>query len=495
MRCLRVPTYDWEVEAINTHVLPDRLIYDMAALISIGEYVCAPNDQGWSAVVVAVQDFYPPEVVYEEDFEKSIQKAESLGICKNRLWNLLSGCLRGCYDLPTLMAMIDTSDEKACLFRHTEDFGLRFQAANGAIGGLSGEHSHGDCTPDLCHFSSLDCTRVAQRHKCSSVDRQSCYLVQFPPMSDETMDDVLWYYRSDSSKARPCIVPVKSTCPDCVAISHVWSDGTGAGVQGKDLMNECLFRFFCDIAKILECGGIWWDAISILSEPKLRKVAIRNMHFYFHSAKHTVVHDEYLMRIPWKDDGTPCLALILSPWFTRGWTALELAMSKSVKVLFKDPDNDRVPLMKDLRNDVLANRMTASLGHQIASAIVRNVWRVWDIARGDRNLWELTDILKTRSTSWPRDRIVIAALLSGIDPAAEKTNMQASVMKQIVTSYSYMNASLLVHGSSTIADHGSISWCPTDLFSRTSTMLLDDIKLWHRLTLQIDPTAALEGIF
>lgn len=42
-----------------------------------------------------------------------------------------------------------------------------------------------------------------------------------------------------------------------VAISHVWSDGTGAGgdkMNGN--VNSCLFDYFARIAQELECDGI-----------------------------------------------------------------------------------------------------------------------------------------------------------------------------------------------------------------------------------------------
>ncbi|KAL9621540.1 MAG: hypothetical protein Q9160_004070 [Pyrenula sp. 1 TL-2023] len=492
IQCLKVPIYGNRIETAHSSILPDRLIYDVLTSIDLLQSLF--NGSILSADEAGPR-IYLLEVTYEADYEKAINKAESLGICKNRLWNLVSGCRRGWFDLPALLAMIDESVERAELFRHTDDFDLRAQAAVGALGGLSGEHGHQDCTPDLCHFSSMDSTRVAQRHKCSQSKRQSCSLIQFSAMSGNTINDVVWTYRIDSTMLNHRTVPYRPSCTEYVAVSHVWSDGTGAGVHGDGQMNECLFRFFCDIAKILQCGGIWWDAISIPSEPKLRKEAIRRMHFHFRSAKYTVVHDEYLMKFPWKDDGTPCLALVLSPWFTRGWTALELTMSKSVKILFKNPDDDRMPVIKDLNQDVLANRLTASLGHLVASLIVRKVWQVGNIGREERNLWELTDILKTRSTSWPRDRVVIAALLSGINPATETTNMQAFVMNQIITSYRFINASVLIHGSSTIEEHGRLSWCPTDLFSRSSAILLDDIKFWHHLKLEISLDAALDGMF
>jgi hypothetical protein len=36
------------------------------------------------------------------------------------------------------------------------------------------------------------------------------------------------------------------------------------------------------------------------------------------------------VNFPWAEDGSPCLTLFLSPWFTRAWTALELALSCDV---------------------------------------------------------------------------------------------------------------------------------------------------------------------
>src|SRR5207253_2883514 len=36
-----------------------------------------------------------------------------------------------------------------------------------------------------------------------------------------------------------------------MAISHVWSDGTGAGLWGDGYVNECLYKYFSNIAEQL----------------------------------------------------------------------------------------------------------------------------------------------------------------------------------------------------------------------------------------------------
>src|SRR4051794_40024482 len=104
------------------------------------------------------------------------------------------------------------------------------------------------------------------------------------------------------------------------------------------LVHCCLDAYFRRITARLNCTGFWWDTISLPTDDKVRKREIDTMHHKYRSATHTVVHDNYLVDFEWADDGTPCIALVLSSWFTRGWTALELHESKSVKVLYKGPD-------------------------------------------------------------------------------------------------------------------------------------------------------------
>jgi hypothetical protein len=65
----------------------------------------------------------------------------------------------------------------------------------------------------------------------------------------------------------------------------------------------------------------------------------------------TVIHDRYLLNYECADDDSPCVALVFSPWFIRGWTALELIMSKMIKVPFKGP-NELEPVIKDLDEDL-----------------------------------------------------------------------------------------------------------------------------------------------
>ncbi|EXJ92274.1 hypothetical protein A1O3_00824 [Capronia epimyces CBS 606.96] len=495
-RCAKIPVYGGKVETADIDVLPDSLIYDMVEWIA---HVDADFDRPprRRAIRDQISNFMPPDIVYEDDFNKAMEKAEAVGICKNRLWNLISCCPRQWRDLPALLSLIDQNDkQRAYLFKQTENLDLPAQPISSAGARPSDSYTHEACTSDLCHFSSMDSTRVAQRHKCSETERQSCPLIQFPPTNNTSLDRLIWNHTVEPSAQNSDVLTYKPvlSAGNYIAISHVWSDGTGAGTQGRGLMNNCLFQFFCNIAQDLDSDGLWWDAVSIPTDPKRRAQALRNMHLNFSLAKHTVVHDEYLLRIPWRDDGTPCLALVLSPWFTRGWTAVELLASKSVKVLFGDPDDENgPPVIKDLETDVLATFPTCSLGHIAASFIVRRLWTL--TSELDRTFSDLMRILRTRSNSWPRDRVVVAALLAGIKPEVDAVNMQARVMQQIITSYHTVSASILIHGAPTITEHGPLSWCPSNLFSGDPTTLSTKFLSWDQL-FGIDPdTGALDGIF
>ncbi|RYP37609.1 hypothetical protein DL768_010852 [Monosporascus sp. mg162] len=97
------------------------------------------------------------------------------------------------------------------------------------------------------------------------------------------------------------------------------------------------------------------------------------MHENYRKAECTILHDNFLLNFDWTDDGSPCVAIVLFSWFTRGWTALELHESKRVKVLFKGPD-PHSPLVKDLDDNILAKRpAAASRAYWIATHIIQRI--------------------------------------------------------------------------------------------------------------------------
>lgn len=257
----------------------------------------------------------------------------------------------------------------------------------------------------------------------------------------------------------------------------------------KDTVNRCLYDYFASIVAELGFDGIWWDTISLPLEPQTRRKAINDMHTNYANAACAVVHDSYLLQLDWRDDGTPCLALVLSPWFTRGWTALELAKSPKVKVLFKGTDPSK-PLVKDLDDDILAGDPARhSRAHWIASSLIRRLRKpVTDVS-------DILTILRPRNTSWERDHKLIAALLAEwTGGGGSKT--EADHTRAILGHLGKMGMSCLFHGYETIASSGPFSWCPhalRDMPSQSTGDLNDGPLTNNRLT--VDAQGAVTGSF
>jgi hypothetical protein len=123
------------------------------------------------------------------------------------------------------------------------------------------------------------------------------------------------------------------------------------------------------------------------------------------------VHDALFLDFKWREAGSAGVALALSPWFTRAWTALELQSSQRVKVAFKNPDeSSSLPLLKDLDDDIFAYPAYAHPAHVNASKLIRKLRPGEPIG-----LYRLLDVLHPRRLAWPHDRIKVAAFMSGME--------------------------------------------------------------------------------
>lgn len=396
-----------------------------------------------------------PLQLYRPNVLKAFSIAQRLGICQNRLWNLAPISRRGQNDLPALMRIVENSSQAYSYGKLEERLDTQVNiprstwsnsASNNRLHPVS---SHDACVADFCQFSSIDSTRVKQLHKCKT--KECNEFLEFPSSGFEQPYErfTWWLDIGNTNKKTPYLTQGKY-----IAISHVWSDGTGAGVQSTGLVNRCLFEFFVNIAqaKDLDCRAVWWDIISIPREQKARAKAISRMHENFKQAEHTVVHDQYLLQFPWTNDSSPCLALLLSPWFTRGWTALELMQSKTDKVwvLYRHPTDPNNYVLKNLSTDILARDPTSSdLGHWIATSIL---WRLQEDETLDVD--RILRLLSTRSTSWSPDRMVIAGLLTGHEPRIDSINLEVNLTREILLNAVEVEESFLHHGHVTIAQKG-----------------------------------------
>ncbi|KAI0856774.1 hypothetical protein F4860DRAFT_392215 [Xylaria cubensis] len=375
-----------------------------------------------------------PEVALPPIWQAA-RKIRNLNLCSCRFWNFVNLAERKQSDLPDIIYTLEQSSRRDTLKHfdtHSDD-----------------RSNHDDCAPTKCQYSHKDSTSAKQLHKCEYSDcEQSEYPVELLTTAVELGEGTVW------SRSAP-----KLSAPGIpyIAISHVWSDGTGVGLSSQGRVNQCLFGYFACIAESLNCDGIWWDALSIPLEPKARAKAISQMHKNYADAEYTVVHDQYLLGIEYTDRETACLAIALSPWFTRGWTALELRMSNRVKVLFKGTSSAN-PDIKDLDDDILAKDPgTVSRTHWLASLMISRL-RSATIEYID----DVLAILRPRSTSWVRDRTVIAGLLLRI-PRLDVTRSESEITRAIIRHIGRVPYSALLHGMPTMSDVGSFSWCPPTL--------------------------------
>ncbi|KAJ5655031.1 hypothetical protein N7490_002034 [Penicillium lividum] len=359
----------------------------------------------------------------EELLEAFHRATAELKLCPNRLWSIAGEDLLNL--LPRSKSMPSSLPKRRGNVNQGE------------------QNNHELCTFDFCEHSQRDFTAIQQRHECKDAD---CMPLRgwFPRgILNEAAShgkSTVWSIAGNAMLEPP---------RPYMAVSHVWSDGTGAGAWLDRGVNKCLYDFFRGIAEQFQCEGIWWDTICIPREKAARNKAIENIQSNYQDARITLVHDCFLRNWDW-DPETACFAILMSPWFSRGWTALELAKSYKVKVIFKGRHG---PVVKDLDEEILAKESDPDSPRKEASRIIKNLRK--DIT----SLNDLLTVLGTRYTSWPKDRATISALLVGVMPDERQQITYMKILRKI----GRLSPGHLFHNNATMS--AGFSWCPTSLFN------------------------------
>ncbi|KAF2716586.1 hypothetical protein K431DRAFT_289288 [Polychaeton citri CBS 116435] len=427
---------------------------------------------------------------YDRKPDAVTELCRSRDLCPSRLWNIAIQS-KGAMDVGPLVAVA----------RHFPPVSHK---------------RHFQCTEQVCFRAHENSTQIRQAHKCPS---QDCGQYRVPVdllnkayhgAGPHDWRQTAWVSRDHE---RLC-----AQADTFVAISHVWSDGTGAGIEGLGRVNSCLYELFADTSERLGCAGFWWDTICLPTQREPRRTAMNVMLDNYERAKYTIIHEQYLTEFEWKEDGSPAVALILSAWFTRGWTAAELYASRShpVKVFFKDPGGPGL-VLKDLDHDVLVSwpdadesgscfearfvRMEAlqasgksahlsafpQLGHFVASNILRVLRSSEFTDRGDYmrlNLGEIVRLMKARTTSWARDGLLIAGMLCLPSFAFDSAASSSEITQQILKHLGAVSRRDLLHGAIPVSTKGPWSWCPPSIYDLSKTYranseraLTDDCKI------------------
>ena len=94
----------------------------------------------------------------------------------------------------------------------------------------------------------MNSTQMIQSHKCQSLE---CSQMTFP------MEELEASLEEGKGISWSCTSQALSSPTDpYIAISHVWSDGTGVGVQSPGSVNSCLYSFFACIEDRLQCRAL-----------------------------------------------------------------------------------------------------------------------------------------------------------------------------------------------------------------------------------------------
>ncbi|RDW65815.1 ankyrin repeat domain-containing protein [Aspergillus mulundensis] len=327
--------------------------------------------------------------------------------------------------------------------------------------------AHGLCTVDFCEHSQRDFTGVSQRHECGRNDGEedSC----------RRLEGLFW----EGALAKAAIA----------GRSTVWA------LNGKALLEGHTWRFHTSgltgrapgrgprrIAKDFHCEGLWWDTICIPREKAARAQAIRRIQKNYQDARITLVHDCFLRNWEWRDgcEEAACFAILMSPWFSRAWTALELAKSRRVKIIFRGQqvEGGRPLIVKDLDEEILARDAERASGpHGEVTRIIRA------FRNGVTTVDDLLIALGHRYTSWPKDRAIVSGLLVGVDvvPIPPKHDVwQQDIYEAILKKIGKVAHAHLFHNKATMP---KACWCPTSLFSMPEAGAKASLRITEELDL------------
>ncbi|RTE81542.1 hypothetical protein BHE90_003940 [Fusarium euwallaceae] len=210
----------------------------------------------------------PTKLAHSESWMAIQMATKDFGICPNRLWAIARGHQDG-----SLTKLIRPLRDNEPMLGHAD---------------------HEQCNYELCEHSRRDFTWVAQRHESEDCRRdisEACEPLRYR-FSIETLDEAARARRPTAWRldGQSMVEPGQGY----LAVSHVWSDGTGTGAWLEREVNGCLYDYFASVARRFHCEGIWWDTICIPKDKAARSIAVNRMHRNYQDARVTFVHDCYL---------------------------------------------------------------------------------------------------------------------------------------------------------------------------------------------------------
>ncbi|KAH6687983.1 hypothetical protein F5X68DRAFT_239483 [Plectosphaerella plurivora] len=365
----------------------------------------------------------------------SLDQLQDAGYCKARIWGLVEVCDRKEADLVGIVAALDRNTEWLVHDKNS----------------TSENRTHRWCVANRCQTDHVNTASVPLAHKCD--DRKCGNLLHVEDKMQELRSAVekntstAWHFIPDRNGL---LVPDRLSNPGekYMAVSHAWADGTGGRFEN---VNVCLFDYFARKARDLGCEAIWWDSISVPSGEGRGK-ALQTMNLRYSEADVTLVHSNYLLGIESTKPETRCLGIVLSGWYTRMWTAMELAKSANVKVMFGWEQ------LVDLKDVLVQGPEECSRAHWMACSSIRR------LREPVNDLGDLISVLRPRTTSNFRDRTIVALNLAEVPEAFwGSVDDECDMTRQLLKYLGRIPQNCLLHGKPTIQKTGPFSWCPANL--------------------------------
>ncbi|OTA67860.1 hypothetical protein K449DRAFT_419579 [Hypoxylon sp. EC38] len=350
------------------------------------------------------------------------------------------------------------------------------------------QRTHANCNAQLCTHAFENTTQIRQLHKCK---QKNCKTVDIPiqkledrfqnprPWQPSAWDISQWDSNMSGSQSGVINNLIDNLNKAYMAVSHVWSDGTGVGQKRQGTVNSCLLDFWVSIAKKNSCDGLWWDTICLPIQPGPRRNALNVMLQTFQRAAVLLIHDQDLASSTWVHAAKPqnvAIGLVLSNWFTRGWTAAEFsAASNKIAVVLPNPDpQDPEPFTMGLEDIIFTpdtcSKSLPTLAHLQASRIL-TLNTLQYVERSICDLSEVTfdsllRVLRPRSTAWEKDRMVIATLMwnNYMKGTLDSSLTMPQLTQGLLRSMKIIPRSAIFHGEVPISSYGGWSWCSQSIF-------------------------------
>jgi hypothetical protein len=208
---------------------------------------------------------------------KAFERGEYQGLCPNRIWHAWDVC--------------KTDSEQ----RDGETELLTFLEKSGTTLKDALKHEdHSACNFDFCEFLKRNFTAVQQYHEPRTYEEEEQTIIA----ENHENPGVCFPLRGlfNDAKLAQAVKSRKLTAwtldgsailehpRPFMAISHVWSDGTGTGTWPSKQVNECLYGYFKGTAERFQCEGIWWDTLCVPQDRNVRSEALNIMHHNYEYA-------------------------------------------------------------------------------------------------------------------------------------------------------------------------------------------------------------------